>query len=205
MLAVLMALFLITPAYPHTQADTQLLADIMYLENGSTGKTEAENREVLILTACVVLNRMESGEWGGDTIEAVLNCPGQYASHTRNNVGKCNTPQYIVNLAEDILTFGTNVPKYVIFQSTQKNLGTIWKIVDGECFATGGGYKNEGFNHITKICYDRGFNLRWVSDVLRSAYYRERLVTIIRYAWWIGNRSCGGDLGLTNSIGGENR
>ena len=42
------------------------------------------------------------------------------------------------------MTYGTNLPKYVIFQSTQKKLGTVWKEIAGEYYATGGGHYMEG-------------------------------------------------------------
>ena len=36
------------------------------------GKTEDENRQVLIATGSVVMNRVKSKEWGGTTIKDVL-------------------------------------------------------------------------------------------------------------------------------------
>ena len=128
----------------YTKEDVELLANIMYLENGSTGKTEDENRQVLIATGSVVMNRIKSKEWGGTTIKDVLYAKGQYASATKNRIGKVEIPQHVYDLAEEILCYGTNVPDYVIFQSMQPKLGTVWKIIDGEYFATGGGHKMEG-------------------------------------------------------------
>jgi len=130
----------------YTKEDVELLANIMYLENGSTGKTEDENRQVLIATGSVVMNRVKSGEWGGTTIKDVLYAKGQYASATKNRIGKVEIPQHVYDLAEEILCYGTNVPDYVIYQSMQPKLGTQWKVIDGEYFATGGGHKMEGEN-----------------------------------------------------------
>lgn len=143
--------FLLFPAYPHTEADVHTLGDIAWLENGHTGKTEEENREVLMLTMVVVLNRMTSGEWGGDTIEKVLNAKGQYASYTRNNIGKTDTPDWVYDMARDLLMFGSNVPDYIVYQSMQPKLGTVWKVIDGEYFATKGGHKYEGNDFIAEV------------------------------------------------------
>ena len=135
----------------YTAKDVQLLSEIMYLENGSTGKTEEENRNALILTGAVVINRTKQSGWGGDTIEKVLYSPGQYAKATKDRIGKVEVPQYIKILAFDMLAFGTNVPDYIIFQSMNKNLGTHWKTVAGtEYFATGGGHKDEGVDFTAK-------------------------------------------------------
>lgn len=155
-----MLLFCIFPLFPHTEADTQMLADVMWLENGHTGKTEAENKEVLILTGSVVLNRVRSGEWGGDTIKDVIFAKGQYALSTRNGIGKTDTPDWVYELAEDMLNYGTNVPEYVVFQSMQPRLGTHWKKIDGEYFATNGGHKNEGYDMVAEVNSSNGRDLR---------------------------------------------
>lgn len=149
LLAVLLAAKIVVPAYNFTEEDVKMLADIMWLENGHTGKTEDENRQCLILTSAVVVNRMVSDEkWlhkkGEKTVYDVLMAPGQYATITKNNVGKTDTPAFVVELAREILTFGTNVPDYVIYQSMQPKLGTVWKVIDGEYFATSCGHYMEG-------------------------------------------------------------
>ena len=128
----------------YTKEDVELLANIMYLENGSTGKTEDENRQVLIATGSVVMNRVKSKEWGGTTIKDVLYAKGQYASATKNRIGKVEIPQYVYDLAEEILMYGSNVPEYVVYQSMQPRLGTQWKIIAGEYFATSKGHYMEG-------------------------------------------------------------
>lgn len=203
MKALIMTLFLMLPIYPFTEEDVNLLADVAYLENGSTGKDEAENREVLILTMAVVLNRVEDGGWGGKTIKEVIYSPGQYAVSTKDGIGKVKTPQYIKDLTREVLTKGTNVPKYVVYQSTQKNLGTIWKIIDGECFATTGGHKDEGYSMVAEV------NSSWCSDVwvftdvLRSACYRERVVSTIRDAWRTYNHVVGRCLDMAYRCGGK--
>lgn len=135
---------LTVPFVEHTYEDTLLVAKVAYLENGSTGKNEDENTQCLIATMAVFVNRMKGEGWGGPTAKGVLNMKGQYAVETKNRIEKCDPPQYVIDLAEEVLTYGTNVPEYVVYQSMQKNLGTCWKVIAGEYFATNGGHKDEG-------------------------------------------------------------
>lgn len=181
----LLTLFLLTlPVIPHTEEDIDLLADVMWLENGHTGDTEEENRECLILTGAVVCNRVKSGEWGGDTIREVIFAKGQYASHTKNNIGKCDTPEWVRDLAKSILTFGTNVPEYVVFQSMQPKLGTRWKVIDREYFATNGGHKDEGFDLHAEVFSLDNFVFRDLLVDLRSTirrFHKSAIRNIRRY------------------------
>lgn len=145
LLAVLLAAKLITVPYiEYTEEDVKIVGDVGWLENGHTGKTEDENRQCIIATMAVFVNRMKDGGWGGHTAKGVLTSPRQYASHTKNNVGKTDTPDWVYELAEEVLMYGTNVPDYVIYQSQQSKLGTHWKIIAGEYFATNGGHYMEG-------------------------------------------------------------
>ena len=197
-------LFLLSPVYPHTEADTQMLADVMWLENGSTGKTEAENRECLILTGAVVLNRMESGEWGGKTIKKVIYAKGQYASSTKKRIGNADTPEWVVELAEQMLTYGTNVPKYVIYQSMQPKLGTHWKKIDGEYFATNGGHKNEGYDMVAEVNGYNGWDLRTFVNVFRNTDLGRAVGTNQIKRWWRNATDIGSKLVSLNILGGGN-
>jgi hypothetical protein len=147
-----LALRLIVPCHEYTPEDVQILGDTMWLENGHTGKTEEENLKVLILTGAVVVNRVKSDDpwWhktGAKTVYDVVYASGQYAKATRDKIGKTDTPQWVYDLAEEILKYGTTVPEYVIYQSQQPNLGTRWcPPIAGEYFATARGHKNEGEN-----------------------------------------------------------
>lgn len=159
LLALLCAIFLITPltvkaaepipVYEYTEDDVKDLGDAAWLENGYTGKNESDNRQCLIGTMAVILNRwvsdeswMRSSKYTG--IRSVIMAPGQYAEPTKKGLGKTDVPAWVYDLAEECLIYGTNVPSYVIFQSMQSKLGTVWKIIDGEYFATGGGHYMEG-------------------------------------------------------------
>lgn len=179
-LAIIMLVNIIVPNYDWTEEDARLLAAIMTLENGSTGKNDDENRQVLILTGAVVLNRVKSGDWGGDTIEKVLYAKGQYASYTKNNINKVDIPDYILELSKELLTYGCNVPDYVVFQSTQPKLGTVWKVIDGEYFATGGGHKHEGDDiqiDTNKSLYETQCRIRLIKKIKK--FLKMRINTLI--------------------------
>lgn len=167
------AILIFTPFMEHTDADVKMLGDVMWLENGYTGKTEQENKEVLIATGSVVINRVRSGEWGGDTIKDVIFAKGQYAKSTRDRIGKTDTPDWVYDLAEDMLDYGTNVPEYVVFQSMQPKLGTVWKVIDGEYFATSNGYKNEGSNITIKVNHAPKHRTIVMPDFVAKYLYKE--------------------------------
>lgn len=135
---------IIVPNHDWTEADALKLGDLAWLENGSTGETEEENVEAILLTMIVPINRTKSGKWGGTTLDDVIYAKGQYAISTKNRIGKTDTPEWVYELARELLTYGSNVPEYVVYQSMQPKLGTVWKIIDGEYFATNGGHKLEG-------------------------------------------------------------
>ena len=165
--SLFLALKLTTPFVEHTYEDTLLVAKVAYLENGSTGDTEEENRECLIATMAVFVNRMKGKGWGGPTARDVLYMRGQYASDTKNRIEKCNPPQYVIDLAEEVLTYGTNVPEYVVYQSMQKNLGTRWKVIDGEYFATDGGHKDEG-EKLVIITNKKAYQQQLMEDIMKK-------------------------------------
>lgn len=186
---LILLLFLFHPYLPHTYEDTLLLADVMWLENGHTGKTEQENIECLILTGVVPVNRVKNGGWGGDNLHDVIYAKGQYASSTKKGIGKTDTPQYVIDLAEGILTYGTNIPDYVVFQSMQPNLGTVWKVIDGEYFATQGGHKHEGDNFHPEINSANNFIRRSITNNIgnpvRTGHFITDMVNLRRFYYSI--------------------
>ena len=143
-LVIIMLVNTIVPNFNWTEDDVKMIGDVGWLENSSTGDTEEDNIACILLTMIVVKNRVDSGKWGGDTIKDVVYAKGQYATKTKNNIGKTDTPEWVYELARELLTYGSNVPDYVVYQSNQPRLGTVWKIIDGEYFATSKGHYMEG-------------------------------------------------------------
>ena len=175
LLAVLLAAKIVVPYVEHTEEDVRIVAEAAIRENESTGKNEDENEQVLIATMAVIANRMKSGEWGGSSAKEVIFAKGQYASPTRKGIGHTSVSDRILQLSEEVLTYGTNVPEYVIYQSMQSKLGTVWKCIDGEYFATSGGHYMEGKDiHIEtnkhayiKQCFDE-FRKRFCKTIRQS-------------------------------------
>lgn len=185
MKSILMAVFfLIIQFFPHTYEDAVMLATVIYKENYSTGETEQDRKDCQILTGVVPVNRAMNGGWGGNTIKSVIFAKGQYAESTKAAIGKVTPPKELIKLADDIMTYGTNVPNYIVFQSMQPNLGTVWKKIPNkpkpEYFATAGGHKNEGDDFHAEINGRWRYTFWLFSDYLRSSGYTERLVTVIR-------------------------
>lgn len=151
LLAFILAARMVVPVYDYTEQDVKDLGDTMWLENGHTGGVGTEkNRKVLILTGAVVLNRMVSDDkWyhkdGEKTVYDVIMARGQYASKTRRELRNTDTPQWIYDLAEEMLIYGTTVPEYVVYQGQNPRLGTLWcPGIAGEYFATEKGHYMEG-------------------------------------------------------------
>lgn len=188
----------------YTPRDVDLLAQIMYLENGSTGKTEDENRQILIMTGQVVINRAKSGQWGGKTIEAVLYSPGQYAWETKKRIDKVEVPGYIQDLARNLLIYGSNIPSYVVYQSTQKNLGYLWTVRAGECFACAEkGHLYEGDDWVAEILsFDNSYS--WFNThVCRSACERAVVGATMGVIWWNVYLGFSNALGMVSNKGGN--
>lgn len=183
MLAMIMALFLTIPVYPHTAENVRLLANTGWLENPVSDRNNQDQMDKLIMTMAVVLNRMMSDDksWhlkGEKTVYDVVFAPGQYARSTRNKVLTLEAPEWVYELAEDILNYGTNVPSYIVYQSMQSGLGTVWKQIGTEYFATAGGHKNEGAEfHATVNCSISG-DIRSIADIFRSSAYRRYITAV---------------------------
>ena len=105
--------FLIIQFFPHTYEDAVILATVIYKENYSTGETEQDRKDCQILTGVVPVNRAMNGGWGGNTIKSVIFAKGQYAESTKAAIGKVTPPKELIKLADDIMTYGTNVPNYI--------------------------------------------------------------------------------------------
>jgi len=104
--------------------DIQYLGGTMQLENGDNGD------KCLLLTGSVVLNRLYSSKWKGDTIEEIILAKGQYASKTRNNFQTVKVKARIKMLAKYLLIFGPICPPDVVYQGQRVN--GKGKMIDGK-------------------------------------------------------------------------
>lgn len=105
--------------------ELQCLSGAMDCENGSNGD------ECLLLTGSVPINRKNSPEWDGDTIEEVILARDygylQYASSTRNAFRTRKAPEHTVLLAKYLLLYGPVCPENVVYQGTRKNGSGVYK------------------------------------------------------------------------------
>lgn len=107
--------------------DLQCLAGAMMIENGYN------TEECVFLTGAVVLNRLYSDNWKGDTIEEIILAKGQYAQVTRNGFRTKEATNRVKAIAKYLLLYyepGFQVPEDVVYQS-QRVLGH-GKYIDGK-------------------------------------------------------------------------
>ena len=105
--------------------DLNYLSAVMQLENGNrTGDLEQDNKR-LLLTGSVVLNRVNSDSWSGDTIKDVILAKEgkywQYAPNTRNNFMSLKANDHIQLLAKYLLIYGPICPENVVYQGQTVN------------------------------------------------------------------------------------
>ena len=109
-----------------TTSDVELLASLIYYEQGEPETAEDEER--CYLTGCVVLNRVASDEFP-NTMAEVINQQGQYACANKvRNYGYYG--DICFEIAEGLLTYGVeDVPDNLVFQAQfPQGSGTYKKI-----------------------------------------------------------------------------
>lgn len=104
--------------------DLQQLSGAMEIENGDNGDY------CLLLTGSVVLNRVYSPHWSGDTIEKVILAKGQYASVTRNGFKTKKAKERTVLLAKYLLIYGPICPSNVVYQGQGYNGSGLYEKIE---------------------------------------------------------------------------
>ena len=122
--------------------DLQSLGGTIQCENGDCKKILCP-----FYTGCVVLNRLHSTVWSGDTIDEVVNAKEdgkywQYAYSTRRDYKTKKCSERTLLIAKYLLIFyepGLQVPKTLIYQGRNSNAGSgvFWDDDDGEYFCYG--------------------------------------------------------------------
>lgn len=107
------------------KTDLQYLSGAMEIENGHNGD------EILLYTGSVILNRLNSKKWKGNTIEEVILAKDggriQYASVTRKGFKTKKASKRTKYLAKYLLIFGSVCPKNVVYQGQKKNGSSVYK------------------------------------------------------------------------------
>lgn len=106
----------------YTQEDIELLAQLMYAEEGIFFKQYTENPEkverVHKLAGSVVINRASIGYRGENTIKGTIYSKGQYAQQTLDRVSEGqDIPEIVYTWAEELLKEGALGPRGLIYQA----------------------------------------------------------------------------------------
>ena len=116
-------------------ADVDLLANIMYAEEGVFIENDPENAEMAHkLCGSVVLHRMEVNFGGATTMEEVLNAENQYAGATKRRIRNGqDIPDVVYKWAEELLTTGPIGPRNMVYQAQFKQ-GKVYDKIGNQYF-----------------------------------------------------------------------
>ena len=98
--------------------DLQYLAGAMMIENGHNSE------ECVFLTGAVIMNRVHSDNWKGDTIEKIITAKGQYANVTVNGFRTKQCTDRVKAIAKYILLYyepGFQCDADVVYQGQKVN------------------------------------------------------------------------------------
>jgi len=114
--------------------DLQYLAGAMEIENGNETNAPYDDMMRLLLTGSVILNRVKSSKWNGDTIEEVILAKDggfiQYASVTRDGFKTKKAKERTILLAKYLLIYGPICPESVVYQGQNPSCGSgIYKSI----------------------------------------------------------------------------
>ena len=106
----------------YTKEDVELLAQLMYAEEGIFFKQYTENPETVEivhkLAGSVVIHRTEIGYRGETTIRGTIYSKGQYAQQTLDRVTEGqDIPEIVYTWAEELLKEGALGPRGLIYQA----------------------------------------------------------------------------------------
>lgn len=123
------------------KTDLQYLSGAIQIENGDCDKIMCP-----FLTGVVIMNRLSSTKWNGNTIEEVILAKDgggiQYATVTRNNFKTKKATDRTKLIAKFLLLYyepGLFAPTNVVFQGRNKRAGkdVYWTDGHGEYFCYG--------------------------------------------------------------------
>lgn len=112
------------------ETDLQHLSGAMEIENGNRTNKPKDDIRRLLLTGSVVLNRVRSDNWSGNTIEKVILAPGQYAPVTRNGFKTKKATERTVLLAKYLLIYGPICPENVVYQGQSMNGSGLYESIE---------------------------------------------------------------------------
>ena len=116
-------------------ADVDLLANIMFAEEGVFLQSDPENAEKAHkLCGSAVLHRMEVGFGGATSMQEVLYAEGQYAKATKRRIEKGQeVPDVVYKWAEELISNGPIGPRNMVYQAQFKQ-GAVYEKVGNQYF-----------------------------------------------------------------------
>ena len=116
----------ITGTHRSEQADIELMAHLVFAENGDD--SYSEYKKAMMYTGSVVLNRVASDKFPG-TIEDVIYQKGQYACTWDGGMDK-KPSEDAYEVAEDLIRNGSKIPDKVLYAAEFKQ-GCVYDYVAG--------------------------------------------------------------------------
>lgn len=118
----------------YTESDLELLARLMYAEEGVLLQKlpEWEAQAAHKLCGSVVLNRLNCNFGGATTIEEVIYAPGQYSS--ASVLFEKEVPDIVYQWAEELLMYGPIGPENMVFQSQSPQGSETYKQIYNQYF-----------------------------------------------------------------------
>lgn len=111
--------------------DEQFIANWNHMSGGTQIENGDNGDEIILYTASVMYNRMESPNWKGDTIEEVIMAKEgkywQYASITRKNFKTVKVSKRVKYLCKFVMIFGSVIPSNVVYQGQTVNGSGVYK------------------------------------------------------------------------------
>jgi len=120
---------------PYLQSDVELLARLMYAEEGIFiyKLSEEDAKYVNQLAGSVVLNRERINYKGAKSIKEVIYSEGQYACVENGTINQ-EVPQIVYEWAEELLENGPIGPKNMIYQAEFKQGSKVYKHIENQYF-----------------------------------------------------------------------
>lgn len=126
-----------TAYYEYTEEDVDLLARLMYAEEGVLFHwldDEEEVKEAHMLAGSVVLNRIGNEAFNSpQTLEDVINMPGQYSCVSNGSINN-PAPDIVHEWAEELLRRGPIGPDNLVFQSQSTQGSGTYRHISNQYF-----------------------------------------------------------------------
>lgn len=118
------------------EKDINLIAEVMYAEEEEyVNKPNSER--IFKLAGSVIIHRTNCHFEGATTIEETIYAKGQYASRTKNLIGKQEIPDKVYEWARDLVENGPIGPENLLYQGDKKCGGEVYEQIGNQYFCLG--------------------------------------------------------------------